>query len=234
MDHNAVDLALKIVEDFNPDIRIAGSDGVDFYSLSSFDKNPERILSLQGEINSWCETQRMWLDAAPKARNYFLVGNHEDRLRRWLWKHPELSSLSCLSLDNLFSFKELKIQLADKEGLEVSFFDKLVVTHGSVVRQWSGYTARAELERRRYSVSVMSGHTHRGGRVMTTVRGAAIEALECFCLCSLAPEYTYNPDWQQGIVLAEVNKDYVSFDMIPFHEKRGKKVARWRGKEYKA
>ena len=227
-------MALRIVEDFKPHVRITGSDGVDFYSLSSFDKNPERILSLQAEINSWCETQRAWLDAAPRAKNYFIIGNHEDRLRRWLWKHPELSSLSCLSLDNLFQFKKLRIELAEKEGQEVNLLDRLVVTHGSTVRKWSGYTARGEAEKRRYSVSLMTGHTHRGGRFITTVSGAVIEAVECFCLCSLEPEYMYNPDWQQGIVLAEVFEDYVSFDMVPFHRVRGKLVGRWRGKEYRA
>ena len=227
-----MDLAVRITEDFKPDVRIAGSDGVDFYSLSSFDKNPERILSLQGELDSWKEAQRKWRSAT-NAKTYFLIGNHEDRLRRWLWKHPELSSLSCLTIPELFDFKGLKITMADKDGQELNFFDKLIVTHGSIVRKWSGYTARGELEKRRYSVSVMSGHTHRGGRFITTVRGAVCEALECFCLCSLSPEYTYDPDWQQGIVFADVNKHYVSFDMIPFHRKNGKLVAHWRGKEYK-
>jgi hypothetical protein len=225
---------LRITEDYKPHVRITGSDGVDFYSLSAFDKNPERILSLQSEIDIWCETQRKWLDAAPRAKNYFIIGNHEDRLRRWLWKHPELSSLSCLSLDNLFQFKQLKIQLGENEGQEVNFFDQLVITHGTTVRKWSGYTARGEAEKRRYSVSVMTGHTHRGGMFCTTVRDRLCYALECFCLCSQTPEYTYSPDWQQGIVFAEVDKDYVSFDMIPFQVVRGKHTARWRGKEYKS
>jgi len=225
---------MKLTADFKPDVRIAGSDGVDFYSLSSFDKNPERILSLQSELDSWLYSQRSWLDASPGAKVYFLIGNHEDRLRRWLWKHPELSSLSALSIESMFSFKELGIKLADKEGLEVNVHDKLIITHGSMVRKWSSYTARGELEKRRYSISVMSGHTHRGGRFFTTVRGRLCEALECFCLCSLEPEYTYAPDWQQGIVFATMKKDYVSFDMIPFHDVRNKKVAHWRGKEYKA
>ena len=233
MDHKAVELALRITEDFNPDVRIAGSDGVDFYSLSSFDKSPDRISSLQEEIDSWTATQRKWIDASPKAKVYFLVGNHEDRLRKWLWKHPEFYGLKCLSLESLFSFDKLGIKMGDKEGKEVIFHDRLVITHGSTVRKWSGYTARGEAEKRRYSISAMTGHTHRGGRFFTTTRDGIIEALECFCLCSLEPEYCCDPDWQQGIVFATTNKDYVSFDMIPFHRKGSKYVARWRGKEYR-
>ena len=135
--YHAVNLALQICHDFDPTIRIAGSDGVDFYSLSRFDKNPDRIHSLQDEIDSWCATQRSWLSAAPNATNYFLVGNHEDRLRRWLWKHPELHSLRTLSLESLFEFDRLKLQMADRDGQEMVFNDKLVVTHGSIVRKFS-------------------------------------------------------------------------------------------------
>ena len=224
---------MQITQDFNPDVRIAGSDGVDFYSLSSFDKNPDRINSLQLELDSWAATQRSWLDAAPDAKAYFLVGNHEDRLRRWLWRHPELSSLSCLSLENLFEFDKLKLTMADHGGREVSFYDRLVITHGSIVRKHSCYTAKAELERYRYQVSVLSGHTHRGGRYYTTTREGIIQAVECFCLCSLAPEYVHIPDWQQGLVLAEVTEDILAIEMIPFHQKGGQMLAHWRGKEYR-
>ena len=232
MNYKAVQLGLQIAEDFSPDVRITGSDGVDFYSLSSFDKNPDRINSLQMELDSWAATQRSWLSAAPEATNYFLIGNHEDRLRRWLWKHPELYSLECLSIENMFQFEKLKITMADRGGLEQMFGDKLLITHGSMVRKYSGYTARGELEARRYQVNIMTGHTHRGGRFCTTTPNGIVEALECYCLCSLYPEYKANPDWQNGIVLATV-QDYVQFEMIPFHNSMGSMLCHWRGKEYK-
>ena len=231
--YKAINLALQITADFNPDIRITGSDGVDFYSLSSFDKNPERIHTLQDELDSWASTQRSWLDAAPNARNYFIVGNHEDRLRRFIWKNQELSGLRGLNLSNLFEFDQLGITLAPRDGLELIIKKKLIITHGSVVRNYSAYTARAELEAKRYNMNVMTGHTHRGGRFLTTTPGGIVEAVECFCLCSLAPEYKSYPDWQQGLVLAEVG-EIVSIEMIPFHQIKGDMVARWRGKEYRS
>jgi len=65
-DDRARAVALKIVADYQPDIRIAGSDGVDFYMLSRFDKNPLRAaFGLQGEIDMWKASQREWRDAAP-------------------------------------------------------------------------------------------------------------------------------------------------------------------------
>ena len=186
------------------------------------------------ELDSWAATQRSWLDAAPNAKNYFLIGNHEDRLRRWLWKHPEVASLEALSLEKLFRFDELNITMAGRGGQEEVYFGKLLITHGSIVRKYSAYTAKGEAELRRYAISTLSGHTHRGGCFCTTTREGIIQAVEGFCLCSLTPEYARNPDWQNGLVLAEVTKDYVSFDMIPFHHRAGGISARWRGKEYKA
>ena len=224
---------MRVVEDYGPDIRISGSDGVDFYNLSSFDKNPARATTLQQELDSWAAAQRGWLDAAPGAVNYFLVGNHEDRLRRWIWKHPEFYGLDALSLKQLFQFDQLDLQMADKDGLELNIHNRLIITHGSLVRKYSCYTARGEAEQLRYQFSVMSGHTHRGGRFFTTTRGTIIEAIECFCLCSLEPEYKPYPDWQQGIVLAEVTRTSQQFELVPFYQERGKLVARFREKEYR-
>ena len=39
-DWNALAVAYQIAEDYKPEVRFAGSDGVDFYSISRFDKDP--------------------------------------------------------------------------------------------------------------------------------------------------------------------------------------------------
>ena len=51
----AREVALKIVQDFGPDVVPAGSDGLDFYKLSRFDRDPARMKahSLQEEIQMW-------------------------------------------------------------------------------------------------------------------------------------------------------------------------------------
>jgi len=100
------------------------------------------------------------------------------------------------------------------------------------VRKNSAYSARAELEREFYAVSTISGHTHRGGSYFVTTRFGVKQAHEGFCLCRLDPEYVVNPDWQQGIVLAEVINSNLIVEPIPFYDSYGKKSAVWRGKEY--
>lgn len=238
-DDQARELAMIIVQDFDPDLLITGSDGLDFYSLSSFDKDPARMkINLQKEIDMWMAGQREWRDAAPNAKRRFIPGNHEDRLRRYLWSHPEIGGLTALRLDKLLDFEGLEIEWDEREYIhnEIVLFDRLVIRHGRFVRNFSGMSAKAELEVDRYGLSVMTGHTHRGGTVYAQTRNGVVVGQECFCLCRLDPGYLPRPNWQQGIVLAEVGEDYLSIEAIPFDWQdsfQRRKVARWRGVEYR-
>lgn len=236
-DSQAVGLAMKIVSDFDPDLLVVGSDGMDFYGLSHFDKNPNRMKSgLQKEIDSWKAGQRAWRDAAKRAARMYIKGNHEDRLRKHLWRHPELYGLNALTLQKLIGLDELGIfydpEPTDEANTEINVNDLLVIRHGSYVKKLSAWSARAEAEKEFYAVSTLTGHTHRDGSFFVTTRRGIIQAQEGFCLCRLDPEYTQHPNWQQGIVLAEVNEDSVSFEPVLFQTFRSRKTARFRGKEY--
>lgn len=231
-DDKAIEVALRIVEDFQPDEIVVGSDGIDFYSVSKFSKDPVRLKgnNLQDEINSWKATQRKWIDAAPNAKRRYITGNHEDRLEKYIWDHPELHGLDALRLPSLLGFDGLGLTKIEDE---IAYGDKLVVKHGTVVRTHSAYTAKGELEKEMYSVSTLTGHTHRGGTHMATSRIGVVQAVEGFCLCDQNPSYIKGrPNWQQGIVLATVSDFGVHFEQIPFFKKRSKTLAIWRGKQY--
>jgi hypothetical protein len=236
-DEYARSIALQIVGDFRPDVVVAGSDGLDFYNISSFDKNPHRIkVGLQEEIDQWKAGQREWADASPGARRVYIPGNHEDRLRKWLWRHPEMI-LDATRLENVLDLKGLGIEWENTELpadlCEYVFHDRLVIRHGKYVRKNSGMSARAEAEHERFSISVLTGHSHRGGAFYARTRQGMVEAHEGFCLCRLDPEYAHFPDWSQGIVVVDVGRDFLSVESIPFHgEEKGKRAV-WRGKEYR-
>jgi predicted phosphodiesterase len=234
-DENARSVALQIIRDFDPDVRVTLSDGLDFYSISSFDKDPTVLKAggLQKEIDAWIAGQKEWLDASPHARVYAILGNHEDRLRKYLWKHPELSDLEVLKLENLLHFERLNIRGEVQLEVEIGDVHKLVVKHGKRIRQQSAYSARAELEKEFYAASVLTGHTHRGGTHYAQTRRGVVTALECYCLCRLDPAYDPSPNWQQGIVLSTISESGIGFEPILFTRHLGKVVAQWRGKEYR-
>lgn len=235
-DEHARSVAMQITRDFNPTIRVSGSDGMDFYAISRFDKDPRRLKAggLQREIDLWKKGQKEWRDASPEAKAIYIPGNHEDRLRRYLWNHPEIYELDVLRLSNLLGFAELGIDPIDQEMRDTQYLveKKLLLKHGTKIRMHSAYSARAELENVFYSYSVMSGHTHRGGAHLATTPNGVVGAYECFCLCDLKPEYVQNPNWQQGICLAVVDKGNVSVEQIPFYRNKNKVHAIWREKEY--
>jgi predicted phosphodiesterase len=236
-DEHARSVALQIVRDYKPDVRIAGSDGLDFYAISSFDKDPARLKAngLQDEINAWQKGQLEWQSAAPEAKAFYLRSNHDDRLMSYLCKHPELADLDVLKLPNLLELKKFGIiweYNKDETANTELVFTRLVIRHGSLVRKHSAMTAKAEVEREFHATSLITGHTHRGGSYYVTTRAGLIQAHEAFCLCSLNPPYMQNPNWQQGLVLAEVTPNYLTVEAIPFQRSNGKVFAIWRDKFY--
>lgn len=230
-DESARSLALKITEDFDPNIRIAGSDAMDFYSISKYNKNPSKVGAdkLAVEIEKWHAGQREWLDASPNADVIFIPGNHEDRWKTWLWKHPEVYGLNALKLSNVLELKKINVRWTAQE---IVFGDILVIKHGNYIRKISGLSAKAELDNEKYAISTMTGHSHRGGSIFIKTRHGMIQGHECFCLCDLNPEYVDKPDWQQGIALAIISNNVLTVELIPFIERYGRKYAIWRDKEY--
>ena len=70
---------------------------------------------------------------------------------------------------------------------------KLILTHGTCVSQDSGMTARRNLKR--YGLSTICGHTHRGGSTYTTDLLGTRGAWENFCLC----DFKLAKEWRMGV-----------------------------------
>ena len=191
---------------------------------------------LQDEINQWTKGQKEWKDASPNAKVYFLRSNHDDRLQKYLMRHPEMYDLKVLHLPVLLGLDALGIEWEHERGenanYELVIENRLLIIHGEIARKYSAYTAKAMLDQENHQISILSGHTHRGGSFYIQSRMGVIQAHECFCLCSLNPGYVRNPNWQQGIVMATVTKNTLTVEMVPFFRKRTKVYAQWRDKEY--
>ena len=233
-DHKARDVALQIVSDFNPDIISAGSDAMDFYSISRFQKNPKKAIinNLDREKETWQAAQREWNEASPNAKRYYIKGNHEDRLIKYQEKHPEIYGLKALEFQNFFELSKYDIRMATNN--EISVLSQLLISHGTIVRAKSGYTANAELEKESASITTITGHTHRGGSSLKTTRTGIYAGYEGYCLCDTNPDYIKNPNWQQGITLATCNKAwrFPQVEPITFWNKNNQVHAIWRDKHY--
>ena len=191
---------------------------------------------LQDEIDLWRKGQEEWRSAYPEASVYFLRSNHDDRLQKYLMRHPEMYDLRALQLPALLGLDALGIEWEQQKGenanYELVIENRLLITHGEIARKYSAYTARATLERE--GLSLLMGHTHRGGSYYLQTRTGVIQAHECFCLCLLNPGYVRNPNWQQGLALATVDKTSLTVEMIPFFRRGSRVYAHWRDQEYRS
>lgn len=200
-DEMAVNASLVFIKERQPKTIVLDGDVVDFYDLSRFDKNPSRINCLQLELDMVKEFLTKLREASPKSEIIYIIGNHEDRLRKYIWQHNELSSLEALTLDNLLGLNELGIKLVKNYQL-----GKYLITHGTVVRKFSGYSAHGEQDLN--DCSGISGHTHRLGNYYKTTPTTEYEWFENGCLCQKEAEYMdHYPNWQQGFSYGIIEGD---------------------------
>lgn len=195
----ALETTLRLIETVKVDEIILNGDIADCYALSDFDKNPLTRHGLQREID---EVEKLLKRVTNIAPTTWLGGNHEDRLRRILWKNPEFADLHTLRFENLFNLTHYGVKWKPYGG-SVNL-GKLLVTHGFLIRSASGASAKATFER--IGGSVLVGHTHRLGIYYRTNRKGVHAAYENGCLCRLTPEYVQDPDWQQGFSIVHVDK----------------------------
>mgnify|MGYP001549377796 CR=1 FL=1 len=208
-DNKAIKAVYKFLEQHPVDTIILNGDILDFYDVSSFDKDPSRINSLQAEINLAQKFFKKLRDLSPNSRIVFVKGNHSERIERYLKKHPELYSLDALKLPNLLGLDKFNIEYKDK-GFKLG---GLKIIHGDIVRKYSGYSARAEMEK--HDSSGISSHTHRGSAYYYRTPERYLAWFESFCLCDLNPEYINEPNWQQGFLYGYVEKDSFAVTPIP-------------------
>jgi hypothetical protein len=196
-------------DDLRPDIEVYNGDLIDFYNVSSFDKNPSRRFKLQDELDA----TRTWLyrraEANPDARRIEDDGNHEDRLRRYLWKYgKELSGLRALELDSLLGFDELKVEhlpygsVIDLLGYRIEHGHK-----SSTSRAYPVNVAR--FQALATGSSGLCGHTHRFSTYSWTDARGSHSYIENGCLCRFNMEYAPFPNWQQAFTYGFVHNNKV-------------------------
>lgn len=135
-------------------------DFLDCYSLSRFDNNPKRKNNFQQEVDEGrklLEGIRLYL---PKVNIRYSEGNHEDRLRKILWgKCPALAHLRDLTIPKILRLDDLDIRWHSTQ--DPYKIGDLWYTHGDLLRQNAGMSARVKSEA--INGSVIVGHTHRMG-----------------------------------------------------------------------
>ncbi len=206
-DEVAMDLMIEYVKHWKPQI-IVHHEWEDFYDLSKFNKDPERIHNLQDEIDISNEYRGRLREVAKDARMIYVSSNHSNRLEKYLWHQaPALSPLRSLKL-----VKVLDLDKTNTEYMDVFVHRGVLYKHGDIVSVDSGMTERREFYREGMSGS--SGHTHRIGSFEKRMRGGTYQWNGNGCLCLLDPPYMKGiANWMQGFGKTIYNLDGDSYDM---------------------
>ena len=212
-DRRAWDICLQIAQIEKPDRIILMGDMLDFAMYSDkFIKSPEFYFTTQPSLNelSW------WLSGLAKcgAEIDYFEGNHESRLTKNIINNqlenyklrpankpddpPALSTINLLGLDKM----GIKYH-GDYPNGEIWLNDNIRASHGDLVRQGSGDTAKAILQNARCTELV--GHSHRAEAVYKTVhprKGAitygAISFGTIARIDGYVPAHKKRNNWQQA------------------------------------
>jgi hypothetical protein len=209
----------KFWTDFQPDYEVYNGDIADLYTLSSFDKNPSRRLKLLDE----CKDTKEWLHsravANPNAKRIWIDGNHEDRMRRWLWKRdPELADVPELKMDYQLGITEIgAIYLPYMSVLD---FLGYRIEHGYKVSTSKAYPVNVS---RFMAVATGSsglcGHNHHFGVYSWTDSRGGHSYVENGCLCRMDLEFAPFPNWQQAFTYGVVHHNQVHLTPVQIYPK---------------
>ncbi len=173
-----------------PDRIVLSGDILDLTAVSAYDKDPRLGMPVQQELaHAHRRLAEIRASAGPEAQIFFLYGNHEARLSKWLAKRaPELVGMTdsegreILSLANLLRLDALNITPCLSEGLAYagpehfrSYYQiapDLIATHGTYSRSTGGGASILPIVDAA-GVSVVGGHDHSQGVAFRTIGGFA-------------------------------------------------------------
>lgn len=144
---------IDFAEDYRPHTIVQLGDFGDCYSVSQHDKDPRRARNIVEEAEAVRELRKD-LDGLRAKRKIYCLGNHEDRLERYMMAHaPAL--LGTTNIDDLYGMSENGWRVIPYG--EFAAIGKLHVTH-DVGKSGAGALAATY---KAVGKSVVIGHTHR-------------------------------------------------------------------------
>lgn len=178
-------------------------DFLDMYPLASFNRNAMRKVegkTVQKEYDAGNvildRHQSLIRKRNPKAKFTFLVGNHEDRIRRYIDEFPQLEGILNIEIGLRFKQRGIKAVWCYPKG-EVYSIGNAYFHHGLYTGQ---NPAKKMVEN--YGVNIFFGHVHSMETHSKVLwgKGKAVVGQSLGCLCRYDLDYVgQNPkSWQHG------------------------------------
>ena len=205
----AVTAALEVGVMEQVDCLFLGGDFMDFYAISSYEKDP-RKRSFMEELKTGKEMLLRIREVFPDQAIFFMVGNHEERLEKYMRvKAPELLDCEAFKIEELLDLRSLGIHvIKDKRTVKAG---DLTLMHGHEFGRGSGGVFPARSLLNKAHTSAICGHWHRPSDfAVNDVQGNVIRSYSTGCLCELHPEYMPLNDWQHGCAVISIDDGQAS------------------------
>ena len=184
--------AVAAAKQFRPDLFVLNGDLVDFEALSRFLSNPRTVSEPQRELDVGAAILRRFEAViGPRCHRVFLLGNHEERLEKYLTKNaPHLLGLRSLNLSELLGLA----------GWTVVPYPQIFRAGGLVVHHGVSYgSTTCNKNIAKYGgFDICQGHSHRLTQVYVRSLHGLHSSVEGGCLCQLEQPYSKHNNWHQG------------------------------------
>ncbi len=199
--------ALKYGKEHNANMILLNGDIADFFAISSWEPDPRKRDFAQ-EIRDVKDFLGVVRDTFPRARIIYKLGNHEERLIRYMRvKAPELLGLPEFEIDSVLGLADNDIQLVtDNRPIRLG---DLNVIHGHEFK-WaiSNPVNPARGLFLRGKSHGVCGHFHQSSQHSErSLEQKVISTWSTGCLCDLHPEFRPLNNWNHGFMVAEISKD---------------------------
>lgn len=204
-DANALKVAVAYGKKQKVDCVIINGDFCDFYSISAWEKNPEKRNYIH-ELKL-CRQGLGWLRGQfPKARMIFKEGNHEERLWRYMWRTcPDFSGLEDFSLPNMLKLADFGIEVVmNKKPIRCG--EHLHVLHGhefGVMLDRSVNPARGLYNKAH--CNAVCGDVHQSSNHTEPGLSNLVSTWSIGCLCELHPFWYPINKWNHGFAIIELD-----------------------------
>jgi len=187
-------------------ILIAG-DGMDFFSISRWDKNPEER-NLPKELELCRHFVAYLRERFPEARIIYKIGNHEERWEHYLWaKAPELCGCAFTTFQSIMDFDRWGIETVNGKQ-KVKFGKHLTAIHGHEIPNGSTPVNFARTLQSKLGVCAIGGHRHTTSE--HSHKNADGKYVTCWglgCLCDMSPDYAIINSWNHGVAIVRLKND---------------------------
>jgi predicted phosphodiesterase len=210
----SLNLAYEQIERLKPQVVVQLGDCYDLFALSKYSKSLNHDTPKDELKRARLDAEKMWeavTAAAPKAKRYQLLGNHDARLQKRISeKLPELAGL--VGLDDLFQFSGVTTSKSDRDILKLKLGSQTVICH-------HGWLSKPGDHQKFFQANTIVGHSHRPHLLYDTTFGKSLfEANAGYLGNPNAHVFSYGAvagksKWSRGILVLDTDGPrFVSFE----------------------